>query len=834
MNLNSGSNMKKSDMNEIKDRQNELKGKLGILIFVFISICLTHLPGVSNASTIQWQFRAQFGESDSSPAVGDLDDDGVLDLVFCSTSGRIFALDANGRQKWYFDTGQTISNAPTLTDLNTKRPKVFAITNPGKIFCLDGESGSRLWDYTMPAAVDWGSTLIASANLDKNEGTEIVVADKKGNLVCLNDQGSQIWTTKYKNGFNSAPAIADLYGDGDLEILIGTTVSPLVCFSGKGKELWRLNESGSVGSSPLVCDLNHDKKPDILVGQNQGLTMVDNRGKVQWHYEMRKNIHDAIAVGDINNDGMEEIIVVDLFGKTACLDYSGKLLWTANVEQRVRRSPAIADLDGDFVPEIIIGGYSAALHIFDTDGNLKERKSLNRAMNSSPTVVDFRGDQNLSLIVAAETDITAFTWLDGKPEGRLPVLWGEYRGNSARSGSVVKRTKSKDAQILHLDYGGLYVGSNVLQVHVANPKKQSLSIDLEIKKNSERPLTASYTFSDTIFNCRLPYTIIGKAAVNMNFRIQLRSGKQILANRNETFYLVPFARDLADLQQTCSVINELIPNLTDPTYARDQVTILKARLLTFEKQTKLAGTLSPLERSSLRDNLKDLRNKADQLKAMTKLAVKAGTVIAVYEANPWSPFGGRDEIFEERTKKSDLKIEAFGGETESAALNLANFSSQPLTIRIEVDPLLSLQDSSRISARGILTLHEVLDVPTQALDLSADALPLLGQAQTIVVPAWNVRQVWLTVNSSGLNPGEWEGNLRFRALDVSASITEAEILPNGMGYKITSTAGVKTLSLGLCTYINFKGSGTSSFSGSGKSWYECICCNQYLCTQGKI
>ncbi len=785
--------MKKVARTQRIKKQNRLMGKNVIMITVLISFFLMCLPGISYANTVQWQFRPVFGECDSSPAVGDLDDDGVPDLVLCSTSGRVFALDANGRQKWFFDTKQTISNAPTLSDLQTNRPKVFALTNPGKIFCLDGKSGARLWDYSMPAGVDWGSTLIVAVDIDKNEGTEIVVADNRGNLVCLSDQGSPLWMIKHKNGFNTAPAIADLDGDGQLEILIGTTASPLVCFSSKGKELWQLKKGGAVGSSPIVCDLDQDKRPEILVGQNEGLTLLDNMGKIQWHYPMRKKIHDAIAVGDIDNDGKGEIIVVDLFGQTVCLDHSGQLLWTANVEQRVRRSPAIADIDGDSVPEIIIGGYSSALHIFDTHGNLKERIPLSRAMNSSPTVVDFRGDHKLSLIIAAETDITAFTWIDARPEIKPPVLWGEYRANSARNGSVFQLKKPLQTSISQINYGGLYVGPNEFQIRIANPKKQRLNLDLEIVKNNERPFTAAYTSSDSVIDFRMTYTIIGQSAVNITFRAKLRAGKQILAKREETFYLIPFARDVADLQKLLSAISEQIPDLPDPSYARDQLTILTDRLMKFEEEAKLAGTLSPLERSSLRDDMADLRNKSKQLNKMTKSAVKAGTVLAVYEANPWAPFAGRDEIIEGRIKKPDLKIEAFGGETEYAALNLANYSSRPLTIRIEADPLLSLQDSSRRGLKGILTFHEVLDVPTQSLDLSADALPLLGQAQTIILPAWDVRQVWLDINVSDLYPGEWETILRFRTLDVES--TEAVA---GLSIKVWKAQLPEQQALKLC------------------------------------
>jgi len=761
--------MKNLGQIELMTKRNRQTGIFMIKKMLAVCCFLLLLFNISFAVEIQWQFRTPFGESDSSPAVGDLDDDGLPDLVLCSTSGRIFALDGNGREKWYFDTGQTISNAPTLTDLHTGHPLVYAITNPGKIFCLDGQTGARIWDFNMPSAVDWGATLIVAADIDMHQGTEIIVADNGGHLICLSNQGAPLWQIMNKSRFNTAPAVADIDLDGKPDILIGTSTAPVVCFSGHGEKKWQLSEGKSCGSSPVICDLNHDRKPEILVGRDESLTLLDNQGVVQWDYQMRKSIHDAIAVGDLDGDGMKEIVAVDLFGQAVCLDYNGKLLWKANVEERVRRSPAIADIDGDFRPEIVIGGYSAALHIFDTEGNLEERITLSRAMNSSPTIVDFRNDHRLAVVTAAETEVTAFSWMTSPPGMKPAILWGEYRVNSARSGSMVGLKESRTPLLSNIDYGGMYVGTNEFRVDISNPERKSLKIEAEIIKNGDKPYNSAFSASDSLIKLSMPYTIVGREAINLTFKITLRMGKSVLDFHEETYYLVPFARDLADLKKWLAKIDEKISALPDPSYVEDHLLIFKNRLNRLEGQTKLTGTLSALERSSLRDAMRDLRNKTRQLLAMTNAAVKAAGVLAVYHTNPWSPFAGRDEIVENRMLEPDLSIEAFSGEKEHAALNLANFSGRPLTVRIEPEPLVCMADSSKQEFRKVLTMHEVLNVPSQSLDLSADALPLLGQARTLIIPPWDVRQLWLDIDASALKSGNWQTVLRFKTLEVESN-----------------------------------------------------------------
>ena len=739
------------------------------LIFSFIGISSL------TSSTIQWRYQPVVGFVDSSPAVCDLDGDGSLDLIMGTTAGRVLALDSKGNRKWFFDVGGTISCPPTILDI--ERPKIVVITNPGKVTCLDGKTGARSWEIALPGEVDWGSTAIATADLNGDGKQQIIVADKKGHLICLDNSGAMLWMKNYKNGFNTAPAITDLDGDGNLEILFGTTGSPLVCFSNDGVERWFLKGEGSVGSSPVTCDLNRDSTPEILLGQDNDLIAVSNKGKIIWRFRMRKQIHDAISIGDINEDNKVEIVAVDLSGHVVCLTAKGKLLWTGNAEQRVRRSPAIADIDGNGAPEVIVGGYSSALHIFDADGNLKERVPLRKSMNASPTIVDFKGDQRLSVICVTGADVAALTWMNSKPTIKPLVLWPEYRANSARTASVIQTKIIKQTRIAKVDYGQFYVGINRFGVTIENPKEQLLKLRLEISKNGASPVKSEFTSSESIFNYSLPYSIIGSSATNIKFCCKVFVGKKLISFREKTFYIVPFAKDLADLRKIVADIKECIPEIVDQKYVSDRLTILSGQLSQFEKQADLAGTLSSIERNKLKDEIALLRIEANRFSGLAKAAAKAGTILSVSGANPWAPFGGIDEFMEDKTFSPDLIIEAFGGETESAALNLSNFSSRPLIIRVEPDPIYSELDSSLVPARKVFSFHEVLQVPTEALDYpySADALPLLGQAGTIIIPPWDVRQLWINADVSALSPGKWISKIRFRTMESESKEVTANI-----------------------------------------------------------
>ncbi|NLP10615.1 PQQ-binding-like beta-propeller repeat protein, partial [bacterium] len=727
------------------------------------------------SGSIVWHYQPGAGEVDTSPGVCDLNGDGSLDIIVCSTAGRITAVDAQGKQQWYYDARQTISNPPALW-MARRQPRVTVVTNPGKVICLDGRSGSRLWDYSMPAEVDWGSTAPVAADMNGDGVVELVVADRTGNLICLSDDGSLQWSARCDGGLNSAPALADINADGEMEILLGSAKSPLICFSHTGQELWRAPQSAGSGSSPVVTDLESDGAPEIVVGIEDGLAVYSRTGKRLWHHRMKKPVHDAIAVADIDDDDRKEIVVADLFGHVACLEDNGAVKWTANAEQRVRRSPAIADIDGDSVVEILIGGYSAALHIFDPDGNLKERFPLHASMNAMPTVVDFKGNEQKTVLCAAGSRMSAISWMAGPPQRSSPALWTFYRVDSGRTGSDFIAAPSRQPRITAIDYGPMYIGANHLKVTVKNPASEPLQLALALEGNNAGAQESTIRSADSVFTAILPYSLNGQSAVNLTFKCRLSSGKKRLASREKSFYVIPFAKDLADLSTTLADIEAAIPTLPDQAFVQEQLLVLNHRFTRIAEKSRTAGTLPVIQRSALQEDVAALRTDANRWLATARAAAKAGTALAIYGANPWAPFGGMEEIVEGRTWPAARKLECFGNEIESAAFNIANFSGQSMTVLISMDPLRSAADSNQVLApAGVFSFHEVLNVPTETLDYSADALPVIGQARTLVIPAWEMRQLWINVHSDSLPAGDWRCTLRVHTLQIESQATSASL-----------------------------------------------------------
>ena len=68
-------------------------------------------------ATPMWEFQMGDGTL-SSPVLGDLDGDGVLDIVVTSQDGLVYALRSNGSLLWNYDTGTILLASPALGDID--------------------------------------------------------------------------------------------------------------------------------------------------------------------------------------------------------------------------------------------------------------------------------------------------------------------------------------------------------------------------------------------------------------------------------------------------------------------------------------------------------------------------------------------------------------------------------------------------------------------------------------------------------------------------------------------------------------------------------------------
>ena len=171
---------------------------------------------------------------------------------------------ATGRQYWEFATSDPFPEPAVLFDINGNGVNdVLALCDNGYVYALDGRNGSILWQFQHSVTRNRTHNRLMLAN---DTG---ILATAKGDIICLDLRtGKAKWTYALKEPVMSAPAIADMNGDGIPDIVVGTMARRLHCISGTGdRELWNYDVGGQVRfSAPLLVKTATSPVPLVIVG----------------------------------------------------------------------------------------------------------------------------------------------------------------------------------------------------------------------------------------------------------------------------------------------------------------------------------------------------------------------------------------------------------------------------------------------------------------------------------------------------------------------------------------------------------------------------------------
>jgi len=282
--------------------------------------CYSALDG-----SLKWD-HPQFA---ACPAVSDLNDDGILDLLAPEGGWRFYCFDGyDGSEIWhqfnFFGCGNVLPTTISDVDYDGKY-ETFVIGNSGMpdeflggLGCYD-HNGQEIWKYEYTG--DYRCSLIGSggtvAAADINNDGVKEIFFPMGNELSAHDgkTGSLLWKYSVTQSsaylqIHSAPAIADLDNNGTFEIVFGCCNHYVYCLNATdGSLIWQYQTGHMVDSSPAIADTNNDGILDIVIGSLDTYLYLlsGDDGSLIYKYRTNNAVRNPV-IADIDFDGKLEIV----------------------------------------------------------------------------------------------------------------------------------------------------------------------------------------------------------------------------------------------------------------------------------------------------------------------------------------------------------------------------------------------------------------------------------------------------------------------------------------------------------------------------------------------
>src|SRR5437588_7831643 len=287
------------------------------------------------------------GEQFSSAAVGDIDGNGVPDIVAGFPDGSVYAWRTDTGARWFqVWTGPgAVQASPALVDLNGDGiPEVLVANTNGDVTAYNSAGQwafhVRAGNPQHPLPGVFGTPV--AADIDRDGQLDIVASSWDHYLHAWHLNGQELpgFPVFLKDTSWSSPAVADIDGDGWPEIVVGWDcdgVQGQDCYPQRGGYVGVVRHDGSwqpgwprfyngqvIWSSPAIADLDGDGRPDIIVGTgNMPLTggqqvlafRADGSYLPGWPVNVGGKVMASPAIGDIDGDGRPDVAVVADDGK---------------------------------------------------------------------------------------------------------------------------------------------------------------------------------------------------------------------------------------------------------------------------------------------------------------------------------------------------------------------------------------------------------------------------------------------------------------------------------------------------------------------------------------
>ena len=337
-------------------------------------------------------------EITSTPVVADLDNDGKNDIAMLTSSGFLYAWSgATGDKMWKPVEVYNSGIASLVCDdvNNDGIPDLVAVSDSSLIYIIDGQTGNIIRREILGGHISETTPVIC--DLDADGRKDIVVTSEDGAVHFMYAPGFDSNYAKYSE-FIDGPIYASpvilTRKDFSPFVVIANYDSKVYFIDGKTRTKKTINlqeltgKPHLVAGAPAIGDINGDGIDEVVVMSNvpQYVSAINtSKFSAMWTYfiepvppaNLKFNASPIIA--DFTGNGMCDVGVVSANGTVQILKgnttyLSGEMLWKLALPEskRLISSPAVYDFDKDNIPELVFGTEDGRLIVAKSNVKRKE------------------------------------------------------------------------------------------------------------------------------------------------------------------------------------------------------------------------------------------------------------------------------------------------------------------------------------------------------------------------------------------------------------------------------------------------------------------------------
>lgn len=385
--------------------------------------------------------------------IADVDNDDEYEIVTSSTNGI-----AVHHAETYAVEWQTTSYGSNDVEVgNVDDDGALEIVTTEHV--IDGISHTLEWNYP-----DAFGAIVQLADVDNDERAEIIAAETWYYITAFDvDLQSPKWDIRTALDID-ALLVADFDEDGVQEVVYGDAQwgAIHVIDSATLKQEWSINNPESGVTNVGFGDVDHDGATEVLWGAGWDSTGADYlyvgntaTHSIEWHSQDVGGPLTALDVGDVDNDGTQEIVMVSFESESGYDDGIIFIYDAETYELEWQSAPILdgrawtgvdglelADVDEDNVLEIIVA--TADLY----DGVILTYDGITHNLDWQTAKYD---GASFSAISVADID----------DDDHLEVIAGQDREHTGAEGVYVRvfdgRTGTQEWRTTNLtDWGGVY------------------------------------------------------------------------------------------------------------------------------------------------------------------------------------------------------------------------------------------------------------------------------------------------------------------------------------------------------------------------------------------